>query len=121
MLRIEKYPQLQQIVDDVKEDPFSAWKKPYLRNPGGGLGGSFCEMSVSWSPKSGRVEILDVSPKRRAGFGPDKLENGPDFLRRMALKAPWIRDIHGKERGTLKLSDVGSCLLYTSPSPRDRG
>ena len=27
----------------------------------------------------------------------------------MALKAPWIRDIQGKERGTLKLSDVGSC------------
>ena len=72
------------------------------------MGGSFCEMSVSWSPKSGRVEILDVSPKRRAGFGPDKLENGPDFLRRMALKAPWIRDIQGKGRFALKLSDVGS-------------
>ena len=30
------------------------------------------------------------------------------FLRRMALKAPWIRDIQGKGRFTLKLSDVGS-------------
>ena len=28
----------------------------YLRNPGGGLGGSFCEMSVAWSPKSGQVD-----------------------------------------------------------------
>ena len=26
----------------------------------------------------------------------------------MALKAPWIRDIQGKGRFTLKLSDVGS-------------
>ena len=29
-------------------------------------------------------------------------------MRRTALIAPWIRDIQGKERGTLKLSDVGS-------------
>ena len=49
---------------------------------------------------------LEVDKRRK--FGARRPGKRFLFLRRTALIAPWIRDIQGKERGTLKLSDVGS-------------
>ena len=78
----------------------------YLRNLAGGLGGSFCEMSVSWSPKSGRVDpgsgqkalvwrltTWKIDPNCAAGGSESTLDP---------------RHPQGKGRFTLKLSDVGS-------------
>ena len=62
---------------------------------------------------SSRVNVLKVArlaleADKRRKFGARRPGKRVLFLRRTALIAPWIRDIQGKERGTLKLSDVGS-------------
>ena len=49
------------------------------------------------------------------------LELGRSATASVNLGETEVRDLAGVSSGAISLNDLYGCLLYTSPSPRDRG
>ena len=60
-------------------------------------------------------EIVDITPTTSGGTGSCSIQ----WERRVGTSGPWIGTNNG-QAGLGFLVAPGTCLLYTSPSPRDR-